>query len=230
MSDKKNSTLVLGGALIVGLVLGAAIGSRGGDAQKAAARQIAALEAQTAEKLAGVEARLAELAAGGDTAAAVAALDARVAALDAAVAGAPAAVAAVQDRVAVLADQMVLMIDRMANVSAAPAPAPAEAQAAAAAPEAAAAPAADDAAARLAAEVADGGAALAVGQAATLGETTVFLSRIDANGAARLHVRGLKAAAMVGADNGDLQLADGCALTLLGVADGKAYLKRVCVQ
>ncbi|MFN3614612.1 MAG: hypothetical protein ACK4WC_08635 [Rubrimonas sp.] len=234
MSENKNSTLVLGGALVVGVVIGAAIASRNDDAMQALSTRIAAAESGVAEQFEALKASLDDSAAGE----ALAALDAKAAELAAQVAaltegaGEPdAALSALEARVNTLAGQMAALVARMNEIgTASPSPAAPQTAAPAAAPEAPAAPAADDRAERLQASLGEGGVALSVGQTASIDGAAVFLSRIDdATGAVRVQIVG-RGPAMIGGGADPVSLPGGCTLTLLGVADGRAFLQPECAN
>jgi uncharacterized coiled-coil protein SlyX len=237
MSEKKNSTLVLGGALVVGVIIGAAIASRNDDAMQALSTRMAAAESGVAEQFEALKASLSDTAAGD----ALAAIDAKaaelaeqVAALTAGAGEADPAVAALEARVNTLASQMAALVGRMNEIGAAPsgdAPAAApQAAAPAEAPAEAPARAADDAAERLQSELGEGGVALSVGQTASIDGAAVFLSRIDAeNGAVRVQIVG-RGPAMIGGTADPVSLPGGCTLTLLGVADGRAFLQPECAN
>lgn len=247
MSEEKpksgNNVVILAGALVLGAVVGSAVASRGGDETKALNARIEALEASLAEEL---ELKAAAMTKSVDY------VNDRIDELETSMETDDGDdeiaedVDAVADRVTVMARQMAALIGRIAAMEAAPA-APAAAPAAAATPaadeaanddaadegapaEAAAAdeePAAESAAA-LAAALGEDGVAISVGQTARFGDAVFFLSRLDADaGAARLLAMGA-GPVLVGGDAGAYDMGDGCALTLLGIAEGKAFLKPAC--
>ncbi len=247
---EKNSYLTLGVAIAVGLIVGAALGARNsGEAALMGKRLEAQFSEQTGaigEQVAALEARLGGLSAEDPR---VEALDARVNEIEAQAAtlsGQIARVTAVDDRVTVLAEQMAGIVAQLqaldgAAPAAAPiaAPAPAETPAAAA-PSTAATPAAgpnapsddpsDDPSAALMARLGEGGAALSIGETATFGGAAVFLSRVDvAARDAHVVVVG-RGPATIGDTAGALTLDDGCALTLVGVLERRAFLQPVCPQ
>lgn len=238
MSEKKNSTLVLGGALVVGVIIGAAIGSRNDEAMQALSTRLTAAESTVAQQIAAFQENLTGL---GDMGAsdAVAAVEAKAADLAAQVAAltegagqADPALAALEARVNTLAGQMAALVGRINEGAVAAAPSASST----AAPEAAAAPAepaaADDGAdaQRLESELGDGGVALSVGQTASIDGAAVFLSRIDEqNGTVRVQIVG-RGPAIVGGAADEVSLPGGCTLTLLGVADGRAFLQPACAD
>lgn len=249
MSAKQNSALVLGGALIVGIVIGAAIGSRGGDEQRAMTKRIEALETQIAAQASAVENRLAELTSDSGAEDAMAALTARVdemaaaaeAAASATDSGAEETIAAINDRVNQMANQMAGMIGRITDMAAnAPEAASEAAQDGAEAVAGAATSAADavsgaaesagdavaSAAERLAGMIGDDGVALRVGQSADLGGTRIFLSRVGEEDA-RLFIPG-RGAVDIGGGAEAVKLEDGCTLVLVGGAGRTAYLRPEC--
>jgi hypothetical protein len=76
--------------------------------------------------------------------------------------------------------------------------------------------------------VGEDGLVLAVGQTGSVDGTRVFLSRIDEEtGEARLMVVG-EGPATVATDGEPLALGEGCALTLVGIAERRAYLGVAC--
>jgi hypothetical protein len=242
MADKNYTALAIGGALIAGVAIGAAIGSRSSHEIAAVAQRVAAVEASVEERLTAVGADVEQMVAAAAPGDALSAIESRAAALEqqveAMASEAASATAdqmkAVEDRVATMANQMAALIGRvnaLGNGAAAPATAPAESAPPAAEPAPAAASAsapADDGAdaqvAALQARLGERGAALSPGQTATFGEAAVFLSRIDREtGDARVLVVG-SGPVVVGPNAGTVSLSGGCELTLLGVADGRAFL------
>jgi hypothetical protein len=241
MADKNFTALAIGGALIAGAAIGAAIGSRSSHEIAAVAQRVDAIEARVAEQVETAAGELQQLVAAAAPGDALGAIESRATALEARIAEVAAQAAsgdatkAVEDRVTVLAQQMAALIGRMNDIAAgvaAPAPADgaADAPAAAAAPAAAGeAPAAPDAAA-LEALLGENGAAVSVGQTGIFGEDRVFLSRVDAaSGDVLVQVVG-KGSARFGATAGSLTLPGGCVLTLVGVAGNRAFIDAACAN
>lgn len=78
---------------------------------------------------------------------------------------------------------------------------------------------------QLAEELGEGGIILSVGQTAIVQEARVFLSKI-AEGNVLVSVEGERLP--VGQDAGSLTLDNGCTLSLVGVADRKAFIRPTC--
>jgi hypothetical protein len=236
-SEKKPSYLPIAGALFLGIVVGAALGSgdeaalrvkrdleeRLEQAQQAAAEAVAAAE-QAAEGAASQAATAASEQ--------VTALEGKIGDLESALAeaGDSEEVAAIRNRVQVLAEQMAATIAAMqSGAGMAPAAsgdgAPAK-PAAEAAPQAAQGGDADVAA--LEEAIGADGLVLAVGQTGSVGETRVFMSRLDSEAMeARVMVVG-QGPATVGRESGPIEVGGGCSLSLEGIADRRAYLKPSC--
>jgi hypothetical protein len=239
--------LAIAGALFLGVVVGAAF--QGGDdaalkvkreletrveaaeAAAAAAQERAAAAIADAEAAAAAGAEQAAQSAAAQVSEFQSKLD-EVAA-EAAASGDAEELKALSSRVQVLAEQMAAMIASAQSGGAMPAPAetPAAEPAAEAAPadEAGeAAPSAD--AETLAAAIGEDGLALAVGQTGAVGEARVFMSRIDAEtGEARIMIVG-EGPTLIGGGAGPVELANGCAMSLEGVADNRAYIKVDCAD
>jgi hypothetical protein len=237
MNDMKNLGYIIG-AGIVGVLIGNAIGSSSatGDATTKRLDELAAqVEALggSNEAVAAIESRTASL--GSDIAALAEQSDAlagQVESLSGTVDTLGAEVAATGESLSgfavELGGKLTLIEDLFDRLAAAPATAPAPA--AEAEPEAAA-PAADDAAepdegARLASMIGPEGLVLSVGQTGRVREQGVFLSRIGEDMAQILLVGSGRATA--GLHSGPVDLGNGCMLSYVGAADGKAYLKADC--
>lgn len=232
-TDKKPSYLPIAGALFFGIVVGTAMS--GGDeaafrVKKELEERVATAEAQLAEArdaaASAVDSAAEKAAQAAETAKAeateqIAALEERLAsAADSADAE---ELEALRNRVQVMAEQMAAMITQMREGGVAMAP-PEQAPATAPAEDAAA----GDGAEALAAEIGEDGLVLAVGQTGSVGDTRVFMSRIDSEaGAARVMVVG-EGPTMIGGDMAQVELANGCTLSLAGIADNRAYLATAC--
>ena len=240
--EKKPSYLPIAGALFLGIVVGSALGS-GDEAALRVKRdleeQLAAAESQAREALSAAEqaAESAASAASNEAADQVAALESKIADIEAAVseAGDSEEVAAIRNRVQVLAEQMAETIARMQSGAASAAGSGAQAAASGDGDGAPAAPAAEDGSAEeggmdvaaLQQAIGEDGLVLAVGQTGSVGDTRVFMSRIDSDAMeARIMVVG-DGPATLGRDSGSIAVA-GCDLSLAGVADRRAYLKTAC--
>ena len=233
-TDKKPSYLPIAGALFFGIVVGTAMS--GGDeaafrVKKELEERVATAEAQLAEArdaaASAVDSAAEKAAQAAETAKAeateqIAALEERLAsAADSADAE---ELEALRNRVQVMAEQMAAMITQMREGGVAMAP-PEQAPAEAPSDDAAAG---DGAAEALTAEIGEDGLVLAVGQTGSVGDTRVFMSRIDSEaGAARVMVVG-EGPTMIGGDMAQVELANGCTLSLAGIADNRAYLATAC--
>ena len=242
-SEKKPSYLPIAGALFLGIVIGSALGS-GDEAALRVKRdleeQLAAAETQAREALSAAEeaAESAASAASNEAAEQVAALENKIGDIESALSGAGDSeeVAAIRNRVQVLAEQMAETIARMQSGQSTAAGAAASGDAASGDGDGAPAASASDGeatesggmeVAALEDEIGDDGMVLAVGQTGSVGDTRVFMSRIDSEtNEARIMVVG-DGPATLGRDTGPIEVA-GCTLSLAGVADRRAYLKTDC--
>jgi HAMP domain-containing protein len=252
MADRNYTALAIGGALIAGVAIGAAIGSRASHEIAAVSQRLDAVEARVSEKVDAMGGQVEEMVRAAVPADALSALSDRADALEGqmtevtskAQSATSDELKAVEQRVNTMAEQIAALIGRMNSAGSAQPAAPAggasdapaassEAETPAADPTAtqsAVAPSASETGAidDLASRLGPNGAALAPGQTAKFGEASVFLSRIDtATGDARVLVVG-QGPAGVGPASGSLSLPGGCTLSLVGVADGKAYLDAAC--
>jgi hypothetical protein len=241
-ASKKPSYLPIAGALFFGIVVGVAMSDgeeaalgvkRDLEARVAAAEEAVAAAEQRAA--AAVESAQAAVSSGADQAAQtvaeqVAALESKMAEMTESVSvdvTGDEAFNALNSRVQVLAEQMAGIIGELRTGVAAPAPsAPAGESAPAEAPPAEAAPAADTAA--LEAKIGESGFAIAVGQTGEAGDTRVFMARIDtAADSARVMVVG-EGPSIITVGGEPLTLENGCALTLEGLADRRAFISVAC--
>jgi hypothetical protein len=234
MSEQpKKNYVPIAVAVFIGVMVGALMSSGDDKAERALAKRIAALETELAAKAPVAEAAPAAAAAPvAEAAPVVAALSeeeaARLAALEAKAAELAAATAtteALGDRVTVLGQQMAQIVAAIQSGGAAPAATPA-APAADPAPAAAPAEASADAGAALAAKIGETGLVLSVGQTGAAGDVRLFLSRVDAEA-------NLVRVLVVGAGPQDVgsdavTLANGCAVSLAGVVERKAYIAVDC--
>jgi hypothetical protein len=131
--------------------------------------------------------------------------------------------------VQVLAEQMAGIIGMVRSGEAAPA-AMGEPETAAAPAEAAPAEATGGEADALAESIGESGLALAVGESGDAGDARVFMARVDSEaGAARVMVVG-EGPSLLEANGPAVELQNGCALSLKGVADHRAYIAVSCQE
>jgi hypothetical protein len=215
----------------------AAAESRAADVLSGAEEAVAAAEAKAAEALANAEAAIASgseetLAAAGEQIAALEAkLEEMMASADVDVEG-DEAFAALNNRVQVLAEQMAGIIGMVRSGEAAPAAMGGTETAAAPAAEAPAetAEATGGDADALAEAIGESGLALAVGESGDAGDARVFMARVDSEaGAARVMVVG-EGPSLLQANGPVVELQNGCALSLKGVADHRAYIAVACQE
>lgn len=205
MTQNTRTLITVGGALVLGLLFGAALSSRNDDVEASFTRRVAGLEQQIATGLGALDTRLAALettaaeiaARTGETAAHLGTLTPRLDGLDAATGQVGAALGTLGDRVAALGE-------RLAGLSAAT-------------PPTLAAPAADA-----------GPMVLGVGETGVVGAVRLFVSRIDPDAReVRLRIVG-RGDAAIGVAQGALALGNGCAVTLTGIEGGQAHIAAAC--
>jgi hypothetical protein len=213
----------------------AAAESRAADVLSGAEEAVAAAEAKAAEALANAEAAIASgseetLAAAGEQIAALEAkLEEMMASADVDVEG-DEAFSALNNRVQVLAEQMAGIIGMVRSGEAAPAAMGETAAAPAEEAPAETAEATGGDADALAEAIGESGLALAVGESGDAGDARVFMARVDSEaGAARVMVVG-EGPSLLQANGPAVELQNGCALSLKGVADHRAYIAVACQE